>query len=74
MLGYRGDGIIIAIIDSGVDNEHRSLNDFDDINDDPDADATSYSDAKYLGGFQNDKEMTQNFLVGFSSNDQKKFQ
>ena len=51
MLGYRGDGIIIAIIDSGVDNEHRSLNDFDDINDDPDADATSYSDAKYLGGY-----------------------
>ena len=51
MLGVRGDGVVIAILDSGVDNEHRSLNDFDDLNDDPDNDANSYSDQKWLAGF-----------------------
>jgi subtilisin family serine protease len=51
MLGYRGDEVVIAVIDSGVDNEHRSLNDFDDVNDDPDSDASTYSDGKYLGGY-----------------------
>ena len=33
--GYDGEGVVIAVLDSGVDNEHRSLNDFDDENDDP---------------------------------------
>ena len=51
MLGVRGDGVVIAILDSGVDNEHRSLNDFDDQNDDPDSDANSYDDQKWLAGF-----------------------
>ncbi|MBO58359.1 MAG: hypothetical protein CMA77_05125 [Euryarchaeota archaeon] len=51
MMGLRGDGVVIAILDSGVDNEHRSLNDFDDVNDDPDADANSYDDKKWLAGF-----------------------
>jgi len=51
MSGIRGDGVVIAILDSGVDNEHRSLNDFDDLNDDPDADANSYDDQKWLAGF-----------------------
>ena len=47
----RGDGIVIAILDTGVDNEHRSLNDFDDVDDAPDADASSYSDPKFVCGF-----------------------
>ncbi|RZD51117.1 MAG: hypothetical protein CXT67_08800, partial [Methanobacteriota archaeon] len=51
MLGIRGDGVVIAILDSGVDNEHRSLNDFDDLDDEPDNDANSYNDQKWLAGF-----------------------
>ena len=51
MLGVRGDGVVIAVLDSGVDNEHRSLNDFDDVNDDPDSDANTYDDRKWLAGF-----------------------
>ena len=47
----RGDGIVIAILDTGVDNEHRSLNDFDDVNDDPNKDASRYSDSKFVCGF-----------------------
>ena len=44
---YTGDGVVIAILDTGVDNEHRSLNDFDDIDDAPDVDnPTSYDDHK----------------------------
>ena len=49
--GYTGEDIVIAVLDSGVDNEHRSLNDFDDKDDDPDLDANSYDDQKWLGGF-----------------------
>ena len=49
--GYTGSGVIIAVLDTGVDNEHRSLNDFDDVNDAPDADATSYSDRKWIAGY-----------------------
>ena len=49
--GYDGDGIVIAVLDSGVDNEHRSLNDFDDQNDAPDLDPNSYDDQKWVAGF-----------------------
>ncbi len=47
----RGDDIVIAILDTGVDNEHRSLNDFDDQDDEPDSDPYSYSDHKFVCGF-----------------------
>ena len=50
-LGYRGDGVVVAVLDTGVDNEHRSLNDFDDVNDDPDLDADSYVDPKWVAGY-----------------------
>jgi subtilisin family serine protease len=50
-LGYRGDGVVVAVLDTGVDNEHRSLNDFDDVNDEPDADANSYVDPKWVAGY-----------------------
>ena len=49
--GYTGSGVIIAVLDTGVDNEHRSLNDFDDQNDEPDLDPTSYSDQKWFAGY-----------------------
>ena len=49
--GYDGEGIVIAVLDSGVDNEHRSLNDFDDENDEPDLDASSYDDQKWVAGY-----------------------
>ena len=35
--GYSGEGVVIAVLDTGVDNEHRALNDFDDIDDEPDS-------------------------------------
>ena len=47
----RGDNVVIAILDTGVDNEHRSLNDFDDQDDDPDSDAFSYNDHKFVCGY-----------------------
>ena len=46
--GYTGEGVVIAVLDTGVDNEHRALNDFDDVDDEPDSDATSYNDQKWL--------------------------
>lgn len=49
--GYTGDGIVIAVLDTGVDNEHRSLNDFDDQNDEPDLDPLSYNDHKWVAGY-----------------------
>ena len=49
--GFTGSGVVIAILDTGVDNEHRSLNDFDDIDDEPDLSATSYDDQKWVAGF-----------------------
>ena len=49
--GYTGEGIVIAVLDTGVDNEHRSLNDFDDVDDDPDTDPTSYDDHKWVAGY-----------------------
>ena len=50
-LGYYGTGVVIAVMDTGVDNEHRSLNDFDDVDDAPDADASTYDDQKWVAGF-----------------------
>ena len=49
--GYNGEGVVIAVLDTGVDNEHRALNDFDDVDDEPDDDATSYNDQKWVAGF-----------------------
>ena len=49
--GYYGEGVVIAVLDTGVDNEHRALNDFDDIDDEPDSDPTSYNDQKWVAGF-----------------------
>ena len=49
--GYDGEGIVIAVLDSGVDNEHRSLNDFDDQDDEPDLDPNSYDDQKWVAGY-----------------------
>ena len=49
--GYHGDGVVVAILDTGVDNEHRSLNDFDDIDDSPDDDPKSYDDSKWVAGY-----------------------
>ena len=49
--GYSGEGVVIAVLDTGVDNEHRSLNDFDDKNDEPNEDPTSYNDQKWVAGF-----------------------
>ena len=49
--GYNGEGVVVAVLDTGVDNEHRALNDFDDLSDEPDGDATSYDDQKWVAGF-----------------------
>ena len=49
--GYNGEGVVIAVLDTGVDNEHRALNDFDDVDDEPDSDPTSYNDQKWVAGF-----------------------
>ena len=49
--GYSGDGVVIAVLDTGVDNEHRSLNDFDDQNDAPDTNPLSYDDHKWVAGY-----------------------
>tara|TARA_B100000683_G_scaffold267038_1_gene300154 strand:+ start:354 stop:5243 length:4890 start_codon:yes stop_codon:yes gene_type:complete len=49
--GYYGEGVVIAVLDTGVDNEHRALNDFDDIDDEPDSDPNSYNDQKWVAGF-----------------------
>ena len=49
--GYTGTGVVVAVVDTGVDNEHRSLNDFDDQSDEPDLDANSYADQKWIAGY-----------------------
>ena len=49
--GYYGEGVVIAVLDTGVDNEHRALNDFDDIDDEPDSDPNSYNDQKWVAGY-----------------------
>jgi len=48
---YIGEGVVVAVLDTGVDNEHESLNDFDDMDDEPDQDATSYDDQKWVAGY-----------------------
>ena len=48
---YIGEGVVVAVLDTGVDNEHESLNDFDDMDDEPDEDATSYDDQKWVAGY-----------------------
>jgi len=48
---YIGEGIVVAVLDTGVDNEHESLNDFDDENDEPDEDPLSYNDHKWVAGY-----------------------
>ena len=48
---YIGEGVVVAVLDTGVDNEHESLNDFDDMDDEPDEDPTSYDDQKWVAGY-----------------------
>ena len=48
---YIGEAVVVAVLDTGVDNEHEALNDFDDMDDEPDADATSYDDQKWVAGY-----------------------
>ena len=49
-LGYHGSGIVIAILDTGVDNEHFSLDDFSDNNNDNTKDPDDLEDPKWLAG------------------------
>ncbi|MED5271798.1 MAG: S8 family serine peptidase, partial [Candidatus Thermoplasmatota archaeon] len=49
--GTYGSGVVVAVLDTGVDNEHTSLNDFDDLNDEPNENALSYDDHKWVAGY-----------------------
>jgi subtilisin family serine protease len=49
-LGYTGSGIVIAVVDTGVDNEHFSLDDFSDNNHDNTKDPDELSDPKWVAG------------------------
>jgi len=49
-LGYTGSGIVIAVVDTGVDNEHFSLDDFSDDNHDNTKDPDELSDPKWVAG------------------------
>ena len=48
--GYDGSGVVIAVLDSGVDNEHFSLDDFSDNNYDNENEPNDLSDPKWLAG------------------------
>ncbi len=48
--GYDGSGVVIAIADTGVDNEHFSLDDFSDNNDDNEAEPDELPDPKWVAG------------------------
>ena len=48
--GYDGSGVVIAIADTGVDNEHFSLDDFSDQNSDNGAEPDELPDPKWVAG------------------------
>ena len=48
--GYDGSGVVIAIADTGVDNEHFSLDDFSDENSDNEAEPDELPDPKWVAG------------------------
>jgi len=48
--GYTGSGVVIAILDTGVDNEHFSLDDFSDENNDNEKEPDELADPKWIGG------------------------
>lgn len=48
--GYMGDGVVIAILDTGVDNEHFSLDDFSDANQDNENAPSDLNDPKWVAG------------------------
>ena len=49
-LGFHGSGQVIAILDTGVDNEHFSLDDFSDNNNDNSNEPDDIEDPKWVGG------------------------
>ncbi|MDE0953552.1 MAG: S8 family serine peptidase, partial [Candidatus Poseidoniales archaeon] len=48
--GYDGSGVVIAVLDSGVDNEHFSLDDFSDNNNNNENQPDDLSDPKWVAG------------------------